>query len=333
MSEKIIAYKAMGKNMQCLGKQYEVGKTYHEDKADCCHAGMHACENPLEVLHYYPLRDSPRFFEVECGGNVDKSKEDSKLACTELTVKGEVNFAGLVKATVNAVFNRVKGKEPFSSGNYSTAGSSGYSSTAGSSGYSSTAGSSGDSSTAGSSGNSSTAGSSGNYSTAGSSGYYSTAGSSGNYSTAGSSGYSSTAGSSGNYSTAGSSGNYSTAGSSGDSSTAGSSGYSSTAGSSGNYSTAGSSGDYSTAGSSGRSSTAAATGAYCRAKADGKDSIAVVNGACGKACGALGCYLVLTEYDDDGHMICAKMARVDGSAIRENVYYTLKNGEFVEVKP
>lgn len=180
MSEKIIAYKAMDKNMQCRGKQYEVGKTYHEDKADCCHAGMHACENPLDVLYYYPLKDSPRFFEVECGGNVDKSKEDSKLACTELTVKGEVNFAGLVKATVNAVFNRVKGKEPFSSGNCSTAGSSG------------------------------------------------------------------------------------------------------------------------------NCSTAAATGAYCSAKADGKDSIAVVNGACGKARGALGCYLVLTEYDDDGHMICAK---------------------------
>lgn len=216
MSEKIIAYKAMDKNMQCRGKQYEVGKTYHEDKADCCHAGMHACENPLDVLHYYPLKDGPRFFEVECGGNVDKSEEDSKLACTELTVKGEVNFAGLVRATVNAVFNRVKGKEPFSSGDYSTAGSSGYSSTAG---------------------------------------------------------------------------------------------------------------------SSGNSSTAAATGAYCRAKADGKDSIAVVNGVCGKACGALGCYLVLTEYDDDGNMLWAKMAKVDGAHIKENVWYTLKNGEFAEAKP
>ena len=315
MSEKIIAYKAMDKNMMCRGKQYEVGKTYHEDKADCCHAGMHACENPLDVLHYYPLKDSPRFFEVECGGNVDKSGEGSKLACTELTVKGEVNFAGLVKATVNAVFNRMKGNKPFSSGDYSTAGSSG---------NCSTAGSSGDYSTAGSSGYYSTAGSSGDYSTAGSSGNCSTAGSSGYYSTAGSSGYYSTAGSSGDYSTAGSSGNCSTAGSSGDYSTAGSSGY---------CSTAGSSGYCSTAGSSGYCSTAAATGAYCSAKADGKDSIAVVNGACGKACGALGCYLVLTEYDDDGHMICAKMARVDGSAIRENVYYTLKNGEFVEWKP
>ena len=306
MSEKIIAYKAMDKNMQCRGKQYEIGKTYHEDKADCCHTGMHACENPLDVLHYYPLKDSPRFFEVECGGNVDKSEEDSKLACTELTVKGEVNFAGLVKATVNAVFNRVKGKEPFSSGNSSTAGSSGR--------YSMAA----------SSGNYSMAGSSGDCSTAGSSGYCSTAGSSGDYSTAGSSG---------NYSTAGSSGDCSTAGSSGDCSTAGSSGYCSTAGSSGYCSTAGSSGRYSTAASSGNSSTAAATGDYCIAKADGKDSIAVVNGACGKACGALGCYLVLTEYDDDGHMICAKMARVDGSSIREKVYYTLKNGEFVEAEP
>jgi hypothetical protein len=315
MSEKIIAYKAMNKNMQCRGKQYEVGKTYYEDKADCCHAGMHACENPLDVLHDYPLRDSPRFFEVECGGNVDKSGEDSKLACTELTVKGEVNFAGLIKATVNAVFNRVKGKEPFSSGDCSTAGSSGDCSTAGSSGDCSTAGSSGDCSTAGSSGYSSTAGSSGDFSTAGSSG---------DCSTAGSSGYSSTAGSSGDFSTAGSSGYYSTAGSSGYYSTAGSSGYSSTAGSSGYYSTAGSSGYY---------STAAATGAYCSAKADGKDSIAVVNGACGKACGALGCYLVLTEYDDDHHMLWAKMAKVDGTHIKENVWYTLKNGEFVEVKP
>ena len=287
MSEKIIAYKAMDKNMQCRGKQYEVGKTYHEDEADCRNAGMHACENPLDVLHYYPLRDSPRFFEVECGGNVDKSKEDSKLACTELAVKDEVNFAGLVKATVNAVFNRVKGKEPFSSG---------------------------DSSTAGASGDCSTAGSSGRCSTAGTSGDYSTAGSSGDYSTAGASGY------------------CSTAGASGDSSTAGTSGCCSTAGASGYSSTAGASGCCSTAGASGYSSTAAATGAYCRAKADGKDNVAVANGAHSKARGILGCYLVLTEYDDDGNMLWAKMAKVDGAHIKENVWYTLKNGEFAETK-
>ena len=203
MSEKIIAYKAMDKNMQCRGKQYEVGKTYHEDEADCCRAGMHACENPLDVLHYYPLSDDIRIFKVECGGDISREDgKDTKLACTELAVEAEIKIADMVKLGVKAVMDRVnknvKGTKNKASGNWSTG---------------------------------------------------------------------------------------------------------------------------------------AASGDYCRAEAFGKDSIAVANGARSKARGALGCYLVLTEYDDDGHMICAKMARVDGSAIRENVYYTLKNGEFVEVKP
>jgi hypothetical protein len=125
MSEKIIAYKAMNPDMTCRGKKYEVGKTYFEDKADCCNKGMHACENPFEVLRYYPMKNNPRFFEVECGGEISKSDEGSKLACTELTVKGELNFAGMLKATLDAVFRRVKDKEPFSSGDYSTAGATG----------------------------------------------------------------------------------------------------------------------------------------------------------------------------------------------------------------
>ena len=332
MSEKIIAYKAMNPDMTCRGKKYEVGKTYFEDKADCCNEGMHACENPFEVLCYYSMKDNPRFFEVECGGEISKSDEGSKLACTELTVRGELNFAGMLKATLDAVFRRVKDKEPFSSGDYSTAGTSGNSSTAGTSGYSSTAGTSGNYSTAGSSGNYSTAGTSGYSSTAGTSGDYSTAGTSGNYSTAGSSGNYSTAGTSGYYSTAGSSGNSSTAGSSGNYSTAGTSGNYSTAGTSGNSSTAGSSGNYSTAGTSGYSSTAAATGSHCRAKAEGDNSIAVANGRKSKARGAMGCYLVLTEYDDDGNFLWAKMARVDGSTVKENVWYTLQDGEFVKAE-
>ena len=69
MSEKIIAYKATDKNMMCRGKQYEVGKTYTEEKADCCTAGMHACEVPFDVLHYYHVSNGARFFQVECGGD------------------------------------------------------------------------------------------------------------------------------------------------------------------------------------------------------------------------------------------------------------------------
>lgn len=47
----------------------------------------------------------------------------------------------------------------------------------------------------------------------------------------------------------------------------------------------------------------------------------------------MGCYLVLTEYDDGGHMLFAKMEQVDGKSIKENVWYTLKNGEFMEAEP
>ena len=236
MDEKIIAYKAMDKDMKCRGKQYEVGKTYHEDKADCCYAGMHACEMPFDVLHYYRVSDGVRFFQVECGGEVDKSDEDSKLACTEMTVKGELNLTDMLKIGVEAVMKRVKektagAKEAFASGDYSTGAASGY---------------------------------------------YSTGAASGDYSTGAASGY------------------------------------------------------RSTGAASGDCSTGAASGSRSSAEVTGKYSIAVANGVNSKTRGAIGCYLVLTEYNNDGKLLWAKMAKVDGIAIKCNTWYTLKNGEFVE---
>ena len=206
MSEKIIAYKGMNADMTCRGKQYEVGKTYHEDKADCCRAGMHACENPLDVLRYYKPDGKSRFFEVECSGDISREDEkDSKLACTELKVTGEINLAKILKLGAEATIKRVNQKIEEAKDKSKTA--------------------------------------------------------------------------------------------------------------------------------AGNSSVGSAAGYRSRAEALGEDSIAVANGAHSKARGAMGCYLVLTEYDDDGSMICAKMSQVDGKTIKENVWYILKNGEFVEVQP
>ena len=42
--------------------------------------------------------------------------------------------------------------------------------------------------------------------------------------------------------------------------------------------------------------------------------------------------LALCEVDDDGHNKNAKAVLVDGKTIKSDVWYTLKNGEFVEVK-
>ena len=263
MSEKIIAYKGMDENMRCLGKQYEVGKTYTEDKVDCCHAGMHACEVPFDVLHYYHVSDGTRFFRVECGGEVDKSDEDSKLACAEMTVKCELKLTDMLKIGVEAVMKRVKEK---------TAGAKETSA----------------------------------------SGYCSTGAASGYYSTGAASGYCSTGAASGCCSTGAASGDYSTGAASGD------------------YSTGAASGRCSTGAASGCRSTGAASGRCSTAEVSGKDSIAVANGTNSKARGAIGCYIVLTEYNDDGKLLWAKMVQVDGIIIKDGTWYTLKNGEFVE---
>ena len=78
----------------------------------------------------------------------------------------------------------------------------------------------------------------------------------------------------------------------------------------------------------GNRSAATNTGDLSAATNTGKDGVAVSWGRCGKARGEKGCYLVLAEYDDDNNLVCAKMEKVDGERIKENTFYTLKNGEF-----
>ena len=78
----------------------------------------------------------------------------------------------------------------------------------------------------------------------------------------------------------------------------------------------------------GNQSAATNTGNWSAATNTGKDGVAVSWGRRGKARGEKGCYLVLAEYDDSNNLVCAKMEKVDGERIKENTFYTLKNGEF-----
>ena len=126
-------------------------------------------------------------------------------------------------------------------------------------------------------------------------------------------------------STAATSGNESTAATSGDRSTAATSGYESTAATSGNESTAATSGDRSTAATSGDRSTAIV---------EGEDSVAIALGARSKAKGALGCWLILAEWEenDDGmYRKDVKCFKVDGEIIKADMFYMLEDGEAVLV--
>ena len=96
----------------------------------------------------------------------------------------------------------------------------------------------------------------------------------------------------------------------------------------GNWSAATNTGDWSAATNTGNWSAATNTGDWSAATNTGKDGVAVSWGRRGKARGEKGCYLVLAEYDDSNNLVCAKMEKVDGERIKENTFYTLKNGEF-----
>lgn len=96
----ITSYKAFDANWKCRDFQYEVGKSYeHTGTVEACKSGFHACENPLDMLHYYPLVGS-KFAEVEQSGTLARHEGDSKVASGVIKVKAEINIAGIVKASV-----------------------------------------------------------------------------------------------------------------------------------------------------------------------------------------------------------------------------------------
>ena len=215
-------YKAFEPGLICKDKQYEENAIATEERAKPCECGIHFCENPFDVLEYYPLitdkGEFTDFAEVEA---LDKPvTDDKKKYCTtKLKVGAKLSFAGFVKACIDFVFERTVNNIPDDS--------SGYSAKIGSSGYSAQIGSSGDYAQIGSSGDYAQIGSSGDFAQIGSSGYSAKIGSSGDSAKIGSSGYSAKIGSSGDFAKIGSSGYSAKIGSSGDSAKINSSGASS----------------------------------------------------------------------------------------------------------
>ena len=105
--EKIKGYKGFDKDMTCLGFQYESGKDYtYDGDIECCRSGFHFCENPLEVLSYYPPATS-RFCEVEGRGNSDGENDDSKISVSNLHIGLEIGLSGLIQAGIKFILDKV----------------------------------------------------------------------------------------------------------------------------------------------------------------------------------------------------------------------------------
>jgi hypothetical protein len=80
---------------------------------------------------------------------------------------------------------------------------------------------------------------------------------------------------------------------------------------------------------------ASATGDQGAASATGKESVAAALGIDSKAKGALGCWIVIAEWERDKefnwHRKDVQCFKVDGENIKPDTWYKLKNGDIVEV--
>ena len=139
---------------------------------------------------------------------------------------------------------------------------------------------------------------------------------------------------SGNFSRQAASGNSSRQAASGDYSSQAASGNSSSQAASGNFSSQAASGDSSRQAASGDYSSQAASGDYSSQETTGKNCVMMSAGNDGRARGKIGSWIVLTEWEVCGNervpTVVAK--RIDGIEVKEDTWYTLKNGEFVEVE-
>ena len=294
-------YKGMNKDMQCTpnGKvfQYEPGKTYEKPEAKLCEHGFHACEAPLDVLRYYAPADGSRYFEAELDDVSPEKGDDSKVCGKKITIGAEIGIPGLAKAHVEWVKEQCeKSASNKASGKRGNAAAYGYC------------------------GNAAASGVSGN---AAASGYCGNAAASGDWGNAAASG------DWGNAAASGKRGNAAASGYCGNAAASGVSGNAAASGKRGNAAASGVSGN---AAASGVRGTAVSSGMYGTAEANGEQTIAVAWGAKSKAKGAVGSWIVCTEHDEDGTIVNARMAFIDGVTIKPDTWYTLEIGEFVEVK-
>ena len=298
----MIAYKGFDKDLKCKGFQYEIGKTYEEPEAELCKCGFHACKYPLDVFRYY-APSSSRYCVVELE-DVSESTDANETKCCakKITILREITVNDMIQASVSYL------KKHY---NFNTTNT----------GYRSAATNTGEKSVASNTGN---------WSTATNTGSRSVATNTGDQSAATNTGSRSVATNTGDWSAATNTGSRSVATNTGDWSAATNTGSRSVATNTGNWSAATNTGDRSVASNTGNWSTATNTGDWGTAEVSCKESIAIVTGYQSKASGEIGCWLVLTERDDEWHIVSMQAVKVDGKEILPNVYYTLKDDKVVE---
>jgi hypothetical protein len=293
-NKSIQSYKGFDKNMQCRGFQFEEGMEYkHDGPVVACESGFHACENPLDVLFYYPPTNGNRYAETEQSGKLSHHEQDSKLASERIKIKAEINLTSIISAAVNFVCEKTKSIQE------------------------SNAATTGNRANAATTGNRANAATTGNRANAATTGNRANAATTGEYANAATTGYRANAATTGEGSNAATTGNDANAATTGNRANAATTGNRANAATTGNRANAATTGEGSNAATTGEESISAGLG--------------IENAAKGVIGNWL--VLAEWYYDDNKwHIKSVKSSIVDGKKIKADTFYTLKNGKFVEAK-
>ena len=114
-------------------------------------------------------------------------------------------------------------------------------------------------------------------------------------------------------------------------------GYKGVSSATGNCGASSATGNYGASSATGDCGASSATGYKGASSADNSTAVAVAWGYESKAKGCIGAHIVCAEWkydnlNNDWFFVGAKMSIVDGVKIKADTYYTLRDGEFVEVK-
>ena len=101
-------YKGTDRQMKCRGMQYTLGEAaVFDGEPHLCRAGLHACEQPIDVLNHYTPNES-RYFEAEAEEvSAERESSDSKIVAKKMTLKAEIGVPGLVKAQIEYVKSQI----------------------------------------------------------------------------------------------------------------------------------------------------------------------------------------------------------------------------------
>ncbi|MDR0475085.1 MAG: hypothetical protein LBH43_15600 [Treponema sp.] len=133
-------YKGFDKDLNCRGKQYEIGKTYKEKEAQLCNKGFHFVEYPLDAFSYYPPADG-RYAEIEAEDVTEEKDNDSKRVSKKINIKAEISISKLIEAAVEIVISPlIKKATTGDEAHSATTGDEAHSATAGARAHSATAG-------------------------------------------------------------------------------------------------------------------------------------------------------------------------------------------------